>query len=196
VTGVDNDGAMLDRARAKWARAQGSGSAGKLTLIEHDLTTLALSTRFDLVFIALNSFLMLDGRAAQERALQVMRGHLAPAGRAVIDVWLPSQEDLELYDGRQVLDWVRTDPETGERIAKSWSATYDAKADEASISTTFEIEDGSRAQRQDRIRFIGAKELLDLAYEAGLKPEQVLGDYDGTAWSAASERVVLIAQGR
>jgi hypothetical protein len=163
-----------------------------LTLIEHDLTTLALPTRFDLVILALNSLLLLDGRVAQERALRVMRAHLAPAGRAVIDVWLPTHEDLELYDGRQVLDWVRTHPQTHERVAKSWSATYDAAAHQANVRATFENEAGARTDREDKIRFIGAQELLELAQAAALVPEHVLGDYSGTSWSEASERVVLI----
>ena len=196
---------MLDRARRAWAgrgdRAGGSGKApgsargraGSLSLIDHDMTTLDLPGRFDLVILALNSLLLLDGRAAQGRALSVMRAHLAPEGRAVVDVWLPNAEDLELYDGRQVLDWVRTDPETGERIAKTWSATYDAASDTATIRTSFESEAGSRAQRPETIRFIGARELLDLAHGAGLEPKEVIGDYSGTPWSAASERVVLIA---
>lgn len=193
MTGVDNDAAMLERARLAWADAtQGRGT---LTLLEHDLTTLSLPTRFDLVILALNSLLLLDGRAAQARALQVMRAHLAPMGRAVIDVWLPDGDDLALYDGRQVLDWVRTDPLTGERVAKSWSATYDAVAREATMSSTFETEAGDRATRCDVISFVGAAELLELAQEAGLEPESVLGDYSGTIWSDASERVVLIAGG-
>jgi hypothetical protein len=91
-----------------------------------------------------------------------------------------------------VLDWVRTDPQTHERVAKSWSATYDAAADRANVRTTFENEAGIRTDREDAIQFIGAHELLEIAHAATLLPEQVLGDYSGTPWSEASERVVLI----
>jgi SAM-dependent methyltransferase len=201
VTGVDNDAAMLDRARASWARASSPGATdrrGSLTLVEHDLTTLSLATRFDFVILALNSLLLLDGRAAQERALNVMRAHLAPTGRAVIDVWLPDQADLELYDGRQVLDWVRTDPETEERVAKTTLARYDAVTNTADLTTTYDIErDGTPPRtttHHDLITFIGADGLFELARKAGLQPETVLGDYSGTTWSNASERVVLIAR--
>jgi SAM-dependent methyltransferase len=197
VTGVDKDVAMLDRARASWARVargQAATPPGSLTLVEHDLTTLSLPTRFDLVILALNSLLLLDGRAAQELALRVMRAHLAPGGRAVVDVWLPGPDDLDLYDGRQLLDWIRTDPQTRERVAKSWSATYDAAGGRATVSTTFETEAARRATtRRDSITFIGAGELLEIAQRAGLQPESVLGDYSGAVWSEASERVVLIA---
>lgn len=171
---------------------------GSLTLVEHDLTTLRLETRFDLVILALNSLLLLDGHAAQERALNVMRAHLAPTGRAVIDVWLPNQNDLELYDGRQLLDWVRTDRATTERVAKTTTAHYDPVTNRADLTTTYDIErEGAPARsaaRHDVITFIGAGELLELAQKAGLRPESVFGDYSGTTWSDASERVVLIAR--
>jgi SAM-dependent methyltransferase len=196
VTAVDNDPGMLARARAAWEKR--SDRVGTLTIIEHDLTTLRLRERFDLVIVALNSLLLLRGRAAQERALKVMRRHLAPAGRAVIDVWLPSPHDLALYDGCQVLDWVRTDHEAGERVAKSWSATYDRATQTATVTTWFEFgideEAGGRVERQDEIRFVGAQELLDLAGQAGLTPETIAGDYDLTSLSEASERIVLVAQ--
>jgi SAM-dependent methyltransferase len=193
VTGVDNDAAMLDRARAKWQSSVTGGAPGRtgsLTLIEHDLLTLDLPHRFDLVFVALNSLLLLDGREPQQKALKAMRRHLAPGGRAVLDVWLPTNEDLALYDGREVLEWVRTDPETGERVAKTSSATYDPSANTALLTTTFDGE--GRIARQDKISFIGARELVDMASAAGLEPETVAGDYDLSPWSEASERVVLV----
>ena len=189
---------MLDRARSAWARA--SSGTGSLTLIEHDLTTLDLAERFDLVMLALNSLLVLPGSAAQERALRVMRAHLAPGGRALVDVWLPTKDDLELYDGRQVLDWIRTDPDTNERIAKTTVARYDAATGTAQLSTTFDIA-GDTGQsrsisRTDTITFITKDDLLVAAKRVGLEPVSVLGDYTGTAWSEASERVVLIARAR
>ncbi len=36
-----------------------------------------------------------------------------PAGVAVVDVWLPDAEDLARFDGRLILEWPRSDPETG-----------------------------------------------------------------------------------
>lgn len=210
VTAVDRDVAMLDRARARWAGSASSGGAGTLSLIEHDLTTLDLPDRFDLVLVALNSLLLLDDRAEQVRALSVMRAHLAPGGRAVIDVWLPTDEDLALYDGRQVLEWVRTDTETGERVAKTTAARYEPATRSATLTTTFDAEraerderaespqgDGQaarRAIREDRITFIAKDELLAAAANAGLEPVTIAGDYTLHPWSEASERVVLICR--
>lgn len=192
VTGVDTDPAMLDRARARWAASDAAGRGGSLTLIEHDLLTLDLPTRFDLVFVALNSLLLLDGRAAQQRALTTMRNHLAAHGRAVIDVWLPTPDDLTLYDGREVLEWVRTDPRTGERVAKTSSALYDAASQTAVLTTTFDGD--KRTTRADKINFVNASEILDMTASAGLEPEVIAGDYELSPWSEASERVVLVCR--
>jgi SAM-dependent methyltransferase len=198
VTAVDNDPQMLDRARAAWARAVGARGGGALTLIEHDLTTLRLGERFGLVIVALNSLLMLDGRGAQRRALEVMRAHLAPDGRAVIDAWLPAPDDLALYDGRQVLDWVRTDTEIGVRVAKTTAARYEPDTRTATVITTFDVgrddAPSRRVTRQDRICFIAANELIALATAAGLTPETIAGDYDMTRLSDRSERIVLVAR--
>lgn len=193
VTGIDSDPAMLDRARTRWTGVA-AGPGGSLTLIERDMLTVALPTRFDLVFVALNSLLLLDGRAAQLRALATMRQHLAPTGRAVIDVWLPTADDLTLYDGREVLEWVRTDPEKGERVAKTSSALYDPATNTALLTSTFDGE--RRTTRADKISFVGARELLDMAEMAGLEPEVIAGDYDLRPWSEASERVVLVCRAK
>jgi SAM-dependent methyltransferase len=199
VTGADSDAAMLQRASAAWARVDARDPGGSLTLVDHDLTTLSLPTRFGLIILALNSILLLESRAAQARALKVMRAHLAPGGHAVIDVWTPSPDDLELYDGRQVLDWIRTDPQTSERVAKTTVAHYDQATNTAELTTTFHVqrEDATTRSitRRDAITFITAAELLELARSVGLEPRQVLDDYAGTPWSEASERVVLVAGG-
>ena len=205
VVAVDFDAAMLDRARAAWGRATGRGDpaqpssrGGTLTIIEHDLTTLDIPTRFGLAILAFNSLLLLDGRAAQERALNVMRAHLTPGGRAVIDVWLPTADDLSLYDGRETLDWVRTDTESSTRVAKTTQATYDQTTRTAHVVTTFdEAREGApevMTTREDRICFVGADELVALAAGAGLELVTLAGDYAMTRLSDASERVVLIAR--
>jgi SAM-dependent methyltransferase len=118
VTAVDRDPNMLDRARRAWKRHPARKAGGSLKLIEHDITLLDLEDRFDLVIVALNSLVLLDGQAAQEAALRTIARHLAPGGRAVVDVWLPDDGDLELYDGRLMLEWVRRDPDSGAWVAK------------------------------------------------------------------------------
>ena len=113
VTAVDLDPAMLDRARAFAAR-EGVGE-DRLTFVEADLLDLRLADAgpFGLAFIALNSLMILPSRDAQRRAFRTLADHLAPGGVAAVDVWLPDADDLARFDGRIILEWPRSDLETG-----------------------------------------------------------------------------------
>jgi SAM-dependent methyltransferase len=197
VVGVDRDRAMLDRARRAWADRR-SGTDGELELLEGDITTLDLGRTFDLVLLALNSLLMLPGRDPQLAALQAIARHLTPMGRAVIDVVLPSPDDLAAYDGRLELAWLRHDDEAGGMVAKLWSAHYQPAAAIATVTTIFDRwpADGgpvSRLSRTDQMHLLGAHELVDLAERAGLRPETVAGDHEMSPLAPDSGRIVLVA---
>jgi SAM-dependent methyltransferase len=199
VTGVDRDPRMLERARVAWESRAGVAGGGSLRLVDQDITRLDLEQRFGLVIVALNSLVLLDGRAVQKQTLEVIARHLVADGRAVIDVWLPTPDDLALYDGRLVLDWVRRDEETGEWVAKSSSARFEAAAATAEVTSFFDAwrEDAGgtrRTMRGDQVAFIGASELVGLAESAGLVVETLAGDYSLTPFSGTSERIVMIGR--
>lgn len=188
VTGVDHDPHMLARARAKSA---------ELELVEADIGDVRLGRRFGLVILALNSLLLLDGRAAQLAALETIAVHLAPGGRAVLDVWLPSPDDLAIYDGRLTLDWLRSDESTDELVAKTSSARYQPATATAQVVAFFDAwpPDGGaahRSARQDTLHFIGASELLELVGRAGLTAGTVAGDYSMAELAPDSDRIVLV----
>ena len=198
VTGVDRDRAMLDRARAR-ARAAGAEVADRLTLIEADLVGLTLPSAggYGLAFIALNSLLVLPGRAAQRTAVRALADHLAPGGLAVVDVWIPDAEDLGRFDGRISLEWPRLDPETGAIVTKVASAQHDAASATVTLTTIFE-EGGQgtppvRWVRRDRLRLVSADELRGFAEDAGLAVEVIAGDYGLGPIGPGSERAILIA---
>ena len=127
VVGVDRDSYALERARAAWERLTLDGSTavgGHVELVRGDITDIRLGQSFDLVILAFNSLLLLADDAERAAALTTMRDHLSGDGRAVLEIWQPSAEDLELYDGRVIHDWTTVDAETGDRITKRTVATY------------------------------------------------------------------------
>lgn len=197
VTAVDLDPAMLDRARALAAR-EGLGP-DRLSLVEADLLDLRLpdAGRYGFAFIALNSLMVLSSRDAQRAALRTLADHLAPGGVATVDVWLPDAEDLARFDGRIILEWPRTDPETGRLVTKAGSATHDAASGTVSLTTIFEEgEQGSsphRWVRSDRLRLVSADELRAFAEDAGLVVEVLAGGYGLEPLGPGSERAVLVA---
>ena len=200
VTGVDRDADMLARATAQWQDRKShtpSGRNGSLRLVRGDITTIRLGRRFDLVILAFNSLLLLDGEAGRRAALATIREHLTPDGRAMLDVWQPSPSDLELYDGRVINDWVKVDPETGESVAKSTVATYDESTRSATIGTRYEVSRGEerilRLDRTDRISFVSRHELLHEMEAEGLQVQSDLGA-DGSAGTAREgDRLTVIA---
>jgi hypothetical protein len=117
----------------------------------------------------------------------------------VIDVLLPGPDDLELYDGRPIEEWVRRDPDTGETVSKTTSARYDAASGRATVETVFQASRGAdppiRTHRRDEIQFLSASELVSLLQAAGLRPQMVAGDYSMTDYAADSERLIVIAAG-
>jgi SAM-dependent methyltransferase len=197
VTGVDRDPDMLARARAAWADATRRPGRGSLELVQADITTLELDRRFGLVLLALNSLLLLGGRDAQLAALRVMARHLAPGGQAVIDVWLPTPDDLTIYDGQTRLDWLRTDPDTAERVAKLWAGRHESAVGAATVWTFFDTwpSDGgpvNRLAREDELHFLASTELLALVEQAGMAVKAAGSDYALSPFGGDADRIVLV----
>ena len=157
VTGVDNDPAMLRRARAR-AEAAGPAVVDRLELVEANAAELRSPARYRLAFIALNSLLVFGDRTAQGAAVATLADHLEPGGLCMIDLWLPDADDLARYDGRIFLEYTRVDPETGHTVIKTGSALHDAASQTVHLTTIFDEgaqgEPPVRWSRTDRIRFV------------------------------------------
>ena len=201
VTAVDIDPAMLARAEKAISGAEPS-VRGRLELVQADLLHLGLPgvPRFRLAILALNSMLLLATRDRQLGALETMARHLAPDGVAVVDVWIPSADELARYDGRTSLEYVRRDPETGLLVAKTAAVQYEPVSGQIDLTTIYdEGEQGEpprRWVREDRLRLLNAEDLRLLAESADLEVEVLAGDYDLNPVSAHDERAILIARRR
>ena len=199
VTGVDLDEAMLARARAA-ADAAGPEAAGRLTLVTGDARDVRLpeAGTFRLAFIPLNSLFLMGTRADQAAAVETLAAHLAPGGFAVVDCWLPDAEDLARYDGRLVLEWTRSDPETAHMVTKTGSAVWDAGRNAVGLTTIFESGPQGRPPvrwvRVDHLRLVSPEDLTAMAEAAGLRVERLAGDYDLGPLERGSERVILLAR--
>ncbi len=197
VVGVDNDPAMLARARA---RNVGEG----LRLVEADLVAaptvdaVVAGGPYNLAIIALNSILLLASADRQRAALASMAALLGPGGVAVVDAWQPSPADLVAFDGRLSLEWLRTDPDTGRQVTKTVAAWLDQATRLVTLTTIFD--EGGPGQppirwtRSDAVRLATVDELASYAEAAGLEVEQLAGDHGLGPLDAGSDRVVLLAR--
>jgi SAM-dependent methyltransferase len=199
LVGVDDDPAMLARARARLSSAPGASK--RVTLVEADMVDGRVAgpgQGAGLAILALNSVLLLADRDRQRRVLATMAGHLRPGGVAVVDAWLPTVDDLVRFDGRLSLEWLRTDPATGREVTKLASATYDAASRHVTLTTIFEeAEPGTspvRWTRSDALRLIAPDELRAFALDAGLEIERMAGDYELGDFGPGSDRAVLVAR--
>jgi SAM-dependent methyltransferase len=197
VVGVDNDAAMLARARRR-GRTEG------LTLVEADLVdapgieAVVAAGPYRLGLIALNSILLLASAERQRAALASLARLLAPGGVAVVDAWQPSAHDLVAFDGRLSLEWLRTDPETGAEVTKAVAAWFDPATRLVTLTTIFEEGEAgvppTRWTRSDALRLVTVDELRGGAEAAGLVIEQLAGDYDLAPIEPGSDRVLLVAR--
>ena len=198
VTAVDLDPAMLERARRRLDSA-GRETAERLELVEADLVGLSLggAGTYRLALLALNSLFLLATRDAQREAIRTLARHLAPDGLAVVDVWLPDADDLARFDGRLILDYVRTDPDTGHEVTKVSTARHDAASGIVDLTSIYDEgkpgEPAARWIRRDTLRLVGPDELRAHAEEAGLVVEEIAGSYDMEPLRSGSERAILVA---
>ena len=185
VTGVDDDAAMLARAAARWerpGRRRHGRSRGGLELVQADLLEVDLGARFGLAFLALNSLFLMGTYERQVAAVRALARHLRPGGLALVDVWLPSADELSAYDARLALEWLRPDEDGRHQVAKLGSARLDTSAATVSLTTFFDrwASDGGpveRTARTDELRLVTAAELTAMAQAAGLGVEMLAGDY-------------------
>jgi SAM-dependent methyltransferase len=199
VTLVDIDPAMLARADALAAE---SGLEGKIDSVRTDLVGLELAggPKFGLCILALNSLLLLGSIETQKEALLTLARHLKPEGLAVVDVWVPSADELARYDGRLSLEYVREDPETGNVVTKMAAAQYEPARGEVVLSVLYDEgaqgEQPRRWTRVDRLKLVNADQLAFLAESAGLEVEAIGGDYEMSPAGPYDERVILVARRR
>lgn len=191
VTAVDFDPAMLARLTAT--------APGGVTTVLADLTTWRPpAPTYRLAILGLNSLFLLAERHRQRAALEALAAALVPGGLAVVDIWLPDAVDLARYDQRLLLEYVRTDPQTGRIVTKTVAALHDAATATVVLSAIYEEglpgAPAARWIRRDVLRLIGAAELVDLARAAGLEVDELAGDYGLDPLGPGSERAILVAR--
>jgi len=85
VTGVDASREMLDRLREK-----PGGSA--VTVVEGDMTSVALDERFACALIAFSTLFLLPSQEAQIQCLRNAAAHLTPGGVLLVEAFVPDHQ--------------------------------------------------------------------------------------------------------
>jgi len=93
VTGVDHSAEMLDDLAARIA-SEPPEVRDRVQVVRGDMRTARVTGRFPLVICPFNAALHLYTRDDVERFFARVHAHLAPRGRFIVDLSIPSLEDL------------------------------------------------------------------------------------------------------
>jgi len=195
VTGVDISPAMLAIARRK---VEAEGFTDRVTLLEQDMRRLAVDGRFNLAFVALNSFMHLLTLDDQIESLIRIRQHLNPGGRLLLDLFNPDLGRLLDFRSQVSLDKVMIDPETGHRLMKFRSEKVDLS--QQTIYVTYMIDDVDNQGAVHRTlvtfstRYLFRAEVEHLLQRAGLAVEAVYGSYDLDDFDGDSDKMITVAR--
>jgi SAM-dependent methyltransferase len=185
VTGLDLSEPMLEVARRKLAE-EADGVRDRVRLVHGDMRDYSLDERFDLIFCAFNSFLLLGDDASQQAMLRRSHQHLSEGGRLILSIFNPGIAIIASYLGENSgkIRYLKsfTDPETGETIAMWDRRSYDPAEQIVDVAFIFERldEQGRTVERhtnQFRMRYRFRYEMEYLLNLCGYEVEALYGDY-------------------
>jgi ubiquinone/menaquinone biosynthesis C-methylase UbiE len=195
VTGLDISPAMLEVARRK---AVAEGLADLITFVEGDMREFALEGRFNLAFVAINSFMHLLTTDDQLAALACIRRHLNPGGLLLVDLFNPDLGTLLDSRGQVQMDKAMIDPETGHRLVRFHTRTADLGQQTQHVTYIVDEMDSDGCVRRTlfpfSMRYLFRYELELLLRQASFVVEAVYGSYDLDEYSGDSDRMIAVAR--
>ena len=195
VTGIDLNRPMLDRARQKLGDALLKGS---LELVEADICEFDLTKRdFDLVIIPAHTLALVTDAQRQLEALKRCTMHMAPDAKLIFNLFNPNDDLINDEPGERFLLGVVEDDENGVRHILSGVNDFDVANQINHCVQTIETfdRDGHLLDSEDLqvvFRYLRHDQVLDLISRAGLRANEVYGDFDGSPLSEDSEEMIYI----
>ncbi len=185
VWGVDPAGAMLEVAR----RRDGGSS---VTWVEADARTVRLGRRFDLVLMTGHAFQCVLTDDDQLALCQTIAAHLAPDGTFIFDTRNPERQE-----------WREWGPDTSRRSfhlpphgrIEAWNdVSHDPATGIVTYGTFYRNHAGRLWTASSSIRFSTKSNVEACIAQAGLHVETWLGDWQGNAWTPASDEIIPVGR--
>jgi SAM-dependent methyltransferase len=192
IVAVDISPSMLALLHARLGEEPPNVRA-RIRILQADVRTLALRQSFDLILVPFYTFNYLLTPADQDAGLERLHAHLTPAGRLLIDVFIPWQR-LTACPTEPVLRVDRYDLRWGDRI-RGWNRyEIDPEANLEIRHQAFEVRrpDGTLDRREFTIRrrFTLPAELEARFARHGLVIESVTTGYKDQPAQSSSEQLL------
>lgn len=198
VHGVDVEVGALAAAAADCPQRL----APRVSLQVGDMTALRLDARFDRVIVPYNGLFALHNDAAFEAALDTAVRHLAPNGRLIFDVYaidddVEDDDELVVEDGE--FEYVITVLEAGRRVdvydrERPLSEVRSLAIDYRYLIDPSEDAPGEVVDLTVRHHFLTPQAVLRAVRRTGLRVDETLGDFDGSAFDPdTSDRLIVVA---
>lgn len=196
ITGVDTSEKMLSLAHERLQEAQLSS---RVTLVQQDMTTLRLSQKFCLAFVALGSFAHLTSRRAQQQALAAVRAHLNTGGTFFVDISNTDARYMENLSGQFLHQgtWRRDD---GTFLTHTVSPASSQTRHLLELTHFYDQHvQGGPIQRTVVTTYLylfERSEMELLLEQAGFVVKDVYGGYDLGPFTLESSRMIFRAEAR
>jgi SAM-dependent methyltransferase len=184
VVGLDLSNDLLAVAYQRWKAAGASGArdCGRLNLVRADMRTIPFVSAFHVIINMFTSFGYFDRDSDNQAVLDTSARALQKGGRFMIDYLNRDQvlknlvsEDNSEIEGATVRQNRKISPD-GLRVEKNVLITGPEGEDSYNES----------------VRLYNLSEMKTMLEHSGFSLEEVFGDYDCSAWSAESPRLIMI----
>lgn len=195
VTGLDVSPAMV---AAAWANVEKAGVKKLAKLVNADVRDFSLDERFELAFVALNSFGHLVSIDDQIAALRCLHEHLQEDGLLILDLFNPDLALLGDAPGHVLHDYTKLDPVTGNTIVKLHSTRLDQAKQLLNVTFFYdEVHpkgDVKRVIAPFAMRYSFKSEMELLLEKTDFQLENVYGSYDLDEYTAHSQKMIFVAR--
>jgi SAM-dependent methyltransferase len=190
ITGLDISEPMLDSARI---RAREAGVS--IDWRKGDCRDFRLGKQYRLVLFPFNSIAHLHDTESIERCLACVRGHLAPSGRFVIDIFNPRLEIL-LRDASERYPVAEYDGPDGQgTVVITENNVYDRATQVNRIKWYYKTADVQvETVRELNMRIFYPQELDGLLHFNGFVVEHKYGDVDLQPFTSESPRQITVCR--
>jgi SAM-dependent methyltransferase len=166
----------------------------ELRLVRQDALKLNLGEKFDWVIILFNTLLAFTTLEELDRVLANVRRHLKPRGRFWVDVFNPDHAMLAREQERGIDRDAFYVPEFDRTVFRETDITRDMSKQVMRIVTRYKWYDEFGRTKRERFEFdmtcLFPREMQILVERNGMRLEEVWGNYDGSAFTKASPRMI------